>query len=67
VPLESRTHVLLVTEATVAGDAAGMAVMAWVIFYLLPYWSNSSHFANFSKSCIISDIGAECQVYCPTN
>jgi hypothetical protein len=43
-----------------------MAVMAWVIFYLLPYWSNSSHFANFSKSCIISDIGAECQVYCPT-
>jgi hypothetical protein len=57
----------VVALSFVGGAFAGMAVMAWVIFYLLPYWSNSSHFANFSKSCIISDIGAECQVYCPTN
>jgi hypothetical protein len=49
----------------IAGGLAGIAIMAWVVFFPLPYWSNSSHFANFPKSCIFSDMGATYQVYCP--
>jgi hypothetical protein len=48
-----------------AGGLAGIAIMAWVVFYPLPYWDDSSHFANFSKSCIFTDMGATYQVYCP--
>jgi hypothetical protein len=29
------------------GGITGIAITAWVIFYPLPYWSDSSHFANF--------------------
>jgi hypothetical protein len=55
----------VVALSFVGGAFAGMSIMAWVAFYPLPYWNDSSHFSNFSKSCIISDIGAEYQVYCP--
>ena len=49
------------------GGMAGIVITAWILFYPLPYWSDSRQFLNLPKSCIISDIGAECQVYCPTN
>ena len=50
------------TEAIVAisffiGNLAGIAIMAWVVFFPLPYWSDSSHFANFSEMHL-TDIGA---------
>lgn len=47
------------------GGLTGIAVMTWIVFYPLPYWSNDNHFANFQKSCIISDLGSAYQVYCP--
>lgn len=49
------------------GGLTGIAVATWVVFYPLPWWSDSRQFLNFSKSCIINDMGAQYQVYCPDN
>jgi hypothetical protein len=55
----------IVAISFLAGGLAGIAITAWVVFYPLPYWSDDAHFANFSKSCIFTDMGATYQVYCP--
>jgi hypothetical protein len=55
----------IVALSFIAGALTGIAVMTWVVFYPLPYWSDSKSFANFSKSCIFTDMGATYQVYCP--
>jgi hypothetical protein len=47
------------------GAIIGSIITMWIVFYPLAYWSDSRQFANFSKSCIISDIGTDYQVYCP--
>jgi hypothetical protein len=58
------------TEAIVAisfaaGALAGIAIMTWVVFYPLPYWSDSRQFASFPKDSIFTDMGATYQVYRP--
>lgn len=47
------------------GGLAGIAIMTWIVFSPLPWWRDDPHFATFSKDCIISDLGAEWQVYAP--
>jgi hypothetical protein len=55
----------IVALSFIAGALTGIAVMTWVVFYPLPYWSDSKSFANFPKDCILTDTGATYQVYCP--
>jgi hypothetical protein len=55
----------IVALSFVLGAISGIGIFVWIVFYPLPSWSNDSRFSNFSKDCIISDIGAEYQVYCP--
>jgi hypothetical protein len=57
----------IVAASFIAGALTGLAVMTWVVIYPLSSWSNSRQFANFSKNCIISDMGATYQVYCSAN
>jgi hypothetical protein len=57
----------IVALSFIVGALTGITITAWIAFYPLPYWSDSRQFANFPKACIISDIGADYQVYCPAN
>jgi hypothetical protein len=49
----------------ILGAISGIGIFVWIVFYPLPSWSNDNHFTNFSKDCIISDIGAEYQSVLP--
>jgi hypothetical protein len=52
----------IVALSFVLGAISGIGIFVWIVFYPLPSWSNDNHFTNFSKDCIISDIGAAYQV-----